>query len=108
MILCDQPLMFPTGRTSLRFGVVDIVRFSLMVPYMPVRSGRVRSTLPIPPSFLVQRIIRAITTPVHPTLEITPVSGWMMFVSTMHILPIPKSSKSMEAVWEMLDSHGLW
>ena len=45
MILSDQPLMFPTGRTSLLFGVVDIVKFSLMVPSMPVRLGRVRSTL---------------------------------------------------------------
>ena len=44
MILSDLPLMFPTGRTSLRFGAVDIVKFSLMVPSMPVRSGRVRST----------------------------------------------------------------
>ena len=44
MILSDQPLMFQTGRTSLRFGVVGIVKFSSMVLSMPVRLGRVRST----------------------------------------------------------------
>ena len=43
MMPCGQPLMFPTGHTLPRFGVVDIGKFSLTVLCMPVKSELVRS-----------------------------------------------------------------